>query len=270
MKPMMRKLSALLLPAAVLLSLAGPAGARATKKRSAARSAPPAAATEAAAPPPPARSTDDAPAETRTTTVAAGGDSLPDAPPAPPPKPAAAPRAASDGAKAGGGESPPPAPASSSPGGAPDLEKLRADYDRLRDDLFRSRARAQIVEDGLYKSKLSAAFRWKGAPGALVHHATLRLDGGEIWDSGDKPVTDDLITVAERGVKPGPHALTLHLEIRPGKKSKDSDKLGYSSEHTFAIMVPDGLRTHVAITGDEDGSLPEYEPQIEVELESQK
>ena len=85
-----------------------------------------------------------------------------------------------------------------------------------------------------------------------------------------KPVTDDLVTVAERPVKPGPHALTLRIDIRHGKKSKDSDKLGYVSEHTFAIIVPEGKRTLVAIKGDEDGDAPEYEPEIEVELETLK
>jgi hypothetical protein len=152
----------------------------------------------------------------------------------------------------------------------PDLERLRADYDHLRDELFRARARAQIVEEGLWTSRLSATFRWKGGPSYLVHHASVRLDGADIWDSGDKPVTDDLVTVAERPVKPGPHALTLRIDIRPGKKSKDSDKLGYVSEHTFAIIVPDGKRTRVAIKGDEDGDAPEYEPEIEVELETLK
>jgi hypothetical protein len=154
--------------------------------------------------------------------------------------------------------------------GAADLERLRADYDRLRDELFRARSRAQIVEEGLWTSRLSATFRWKGGPSYLVHHASVRLDGADIWDSGDKPVTDDLVTVAERSVKPGPHALTLRIDIRPGKKSKDSDKLGYVSEHTFAIIVPDGKRTRVAIKGDEDGDAPEYEPEIEVELETLK
>jgi hypothetical protein len=153
---------------------------------------------------------------------------------------------------------------------AADLERLRADYDRLRDELFRARSRAQIVEEGLWTSRLSATFRWKGGPSYLVHHASVRLDGADIWDSGDKPVTDDLVTVAERPVKPGAHALTLRIDIRPGKKSKDSDKLGYVSEHTFAIIVPDGKRTRVAIKGDEDGDAPEYEPEIEVELETLK
>jgi hypothetical protein len=165
---------------------------------------------------------------------------------------------------------PAPAPAPAAPASSADLEKLRADYDRLRDQLFRARSRAQIVEEGLWTSKLSATFRWKGAPSYLVHHASVKLDGGEIWNSGDKQVTDDLVTVAERAIKPGAHAITLRIEIRPGKKSKDSDRLGYVSEHTFAIIVPEGKNTRVEITGDEDGDAPEYEPEIEVEVESKK
>jgi hypothetical protein len=243
---------------------ATPAGAKAAKRRPAARSAPAPAPT-----PTPTRSTaaqaTPAPATAaETADSAAPADERRESEPAPPPARArvlAATEAPAPEAK----EAPPTPPAPSA-----DLEKLRADYDRLRDELFRARARAQIVEEGLWKSKLSATFRWKGGPGYLVHHATVKLDGGELWDSGDKPVTDDLVTVAERAVKPGPHALTLRIEIRPGKKSKDSDRLGYVSEHTFAIIVPDDKRTRVAITGDEDGDAPEYEPEIEVELESLK
>jgi hypothetical protein len=154
--------------------------------------------------------------------------------------------------------------------GKPDLAALRAEYERLRDELARSRARAQLVKEAIYTAKLSASFRWKGAPDYLIHRAELRLDGGDLWNSGDKPLAGDLIKVAERGIKPGPHALTLRLEIRPGTKTKDADKLGYVSEHTFAIIVPDGKTTRVTLTGDEDGDAPEYEPEIEMEVESEK
>ena len=213
-------------------------------------------------PPPPA-----AAAETPAATADPTPAPDPTPPPPPPPRPAAKSRAATLAANEGAAPDSKDATASA---GAPDLERLRADYDRLRDELFRARSRAQIVEEGLWTSRLSATFRWKGSPSYLVHHASVRLDGADVWDSGDKPVTDDLVTVAERPVKPGPHALTLRIDIRPGKKSKDSDKLGYVSEHTFAIIVPEGKRTLVAIKGDEDGDAPEYEPEIEVELETLK
>jgi hypothetical protein len=221
-------------------------------------------------PPPssvPILSPDDAPApptssdEARATTEAAPADAAAKTP-APP-----------------AGESAPPAPPPSAPAAnapatsaaSPDLQKLRADYDRLRDDLFRTRSRAQLVQEGLYGARLGATFEWKAAPDYVIRHAEVRLDGGTIWDSGEKPVTDDLLRIAERPCKPGPHALTLRLEIRPGtkKKGRDIEQLGYASEHTFAIVVPDAQKTTVVITGDEDGALPEYEPELEVELESE-
>jgi hypothetical protein len=208
--------------------------------------------------------------------VLAASDPLPDAKP---PAPAAAPEPAppppvepEKQEKKDKKEAPPPAS-----GGTVDLQKLRADYDRLRDELYRARARAQIVQEGLYASRLAATVRWKGSPDYVIRRAELRLDGASLWDSGDKPVTDDLIKVAERPVKPGPHALTVRLEIRPGAIAKaqkaggkEAEQYGYTSEHTFAINVPDGKRTTVAITGDEDGDPPEYEPEIEVELETEK
>ena len=145
---------------------------------------------------------------------------------------------------------------------------------------FPCRRASEQVEDGQHRDvQLGIEFpaiNWYDGTGFLVHKAlnvtsVKNLDGATIWDSGDKPVTDDKLTVAERPCKPGPHALTLRLEVRPGtkKKGKDIEGLGYSSEQTFTIDVPDGKRTTIALTGDEDGPLPNYEPRIELELESE-
>jgi hypothetical protein len=152
-----------------------------------------------------------------------------------------------------------------------DLAKLRAEYDRLRDELFRSRARAELVEEGIYASKLGATLRWKGAPDFILHRAEIRLDGNAIWDSGEKPLVDELIKVSERPIKPGPHTVTVKIEVRPGKKGeKEHADLGYESEQTFVVQVPDARTTTVAFTADDDGDLPEYEPQIELELKTEK
>jgi hypothetical protein len=152
-----------------------------------------------------------------------------------------------------------------------DLAKLRAEYDRLRDELFRARARAELVEEGMYASKLGATLRWKGAPDFILHRAEIRLDGNAIWDSGEKPLVDELIKVSERPIKPGPHTVTVKLEVRPGKKGeKEHADLGYESEQTFVVQVPDARTTTVAFTADDDGDLPEYEPEIELELKTEK
>jgi hypothetical protein len=160
---------------------------------------------------------------------------------------------------------PPPVPATI------DVAKLRAEYDRLRDALFRARARAELVEEGVYASKIGARIRWKGAPDFVLRRAEVRLDGNSIWDSGEKPLVDEQIKVSERPIKPGMHGVTIRLEVRPGKKSeKENEGLGYEIEHSFMVNVPDGKRTTIEITADDDGDLPEYEPEIEVEIESEK
>jgi hypothetical protein len=189
---------------------------------------------------------------------------------------AAAPRLAAADAEPSPAKAPPPAPAARSApaatsAGPIDVAKLRADYDRLRDALFRARARAQLVEEGVYASKLGAKIRWKGAPDFILRRAEVRLDGDSIWDSGEKPLVDELIKVSERPIKPGQHTVMVRLEVRPGKKSeKEHENLGYEFEHTFVVNVPDGKRTTIEITADDDGDLPDYEPEIEVEIESEK
>jgi hypothetical protein len=173
----------------------------------------------------------------------------------------------------------PPAPAAAEPPALParapppanHIPRLRAEYDRLRDELYRARARAELVEEGIYQSRLAARLRWDGAPDFVLRRAEIRLDGNTIWDSGDKPMVDELIKIAERPIKPGVHSMTVRLEVRPGKKTdKETQDLGYSSEHTFVVRVPDKLKTMVEITADDDGDLPEYEPEIEVEIETEK
>ncbi len=182
-------------------------------------------------------------------------------------KSAAPPAGSGNGASSGNGanETAPPVAATI------DLAKLRAEYDRLRDELFRARARAELVEEGIYASKLGATLRWKGAPDFILHRAEIRLDGNSIWDSGEKPLVDELIKVSERPIKPGPHTVTVKIEVRPGKKGeKEHADLGYESEQTFVVQVPDAGTTTVAFTADDDGDLPGYEPEIELELKTEK
>ncbi len=249
----MRGLTKLLVVALAFTSAA--AQARPAKRKPARR--PASTATSASTP------VDDAPMEAAAADEPAQPppDAKPvETPPPPAAKPTPPPEAAKDEALT-------PAPALSV-----DLTKLRADYDRLRDELFRTRSRAALVQEGLYDARLGARLEWKAAPDYVIRHAEVRLDGGTIWDSGDKPVTDDKITIADRPCKPGQHAVTLRLEVRPGtkKKGKDVEGLGYVTEQTFALVIESGKKTTVVLTGDEDGSLPEYEPELELELETEK
>jgi len=194
--------------------------------------------------------------------VLLAADAAPKQRPAPAPPPTAP--ADDDNAK-------PPPPAPPATPATIDVARLRAEYDKLRDALFRSRARSMLVEEGVYASKLGAKIHWNGAPDFIMRRAEVLLDGNSIWDSGEKPLVDEMISVSERPIKPGTHSVTIRLEIRPGKKTqKENEGLGYELEHSFVINVPDGKRTTIDISADDDGDLPEYEPEIEIEIESEK
>ena len=165
----------------------------------------------------------------------------------------------------------PPPPAPPATPATIDVARLRAEYDKLRDALFRSRARSMLVEEGVYASKLGAKIHWNGAPDFIMRRAEVLLDGNSIWDSGEKPLVDEMIRVSERPIKPGTHSVTVRLEIRPGQEDPEGERgPGLRAEHSFVVNVPDGKRTTIDISADDDGDLPEYEPEIEIEIESEK
>ena len=104
--------------------------------------------------------------------------------------------------------------------------------------------RARARRSSRRRSTRRGSGRWCGgraAPDFILRRAEVRLDGDAIWDSGEKPLVDELIKVSERPIKPGTHTIALRLEVRPGKSAKaEHVELGYSSEHTFVVKVPDG------------------------------
>jgi hypothetical protein len=166
-----------------------------------------------------------------------------------------------------------PLPPSARTASVPDLDKLRSEYDRLREELFKARVRSQKVAEAVYPTRFDLRLRWKGGPEFVIRKARFLLDGAEIWDSADKTEAEDLIEIAARPIQPGPHALTVSLEVRPRAESKGGTKvglarLGYTSDHTFAIAAPDQGTVHLRLTGDEDGNPPEYEPRLELEVKT--
>jgi hypothetical protein len=161
------------------------------------------------------------------------------------------------GAPAGNG-----APASASAQSAT-LDKLRAEHAALRDALFRSRARKDTLENALSATQLIPVISWDGGRKHVLRQAELRLDGVRIWESGNTPPGDKPIELASRGIPAGAHVLGVRIEVR----LRDNPKLGYLSEQSFSVALPEGKKTRVEITIDEDGDPPSYNPDIEVEID---
>jgi hypothetical protein len=152
--------------------------------------------------------------------------------------------------------------AAAAPG--PRVEALRAQYETLKDELFRSRARRETLEMLLLSTQLLPVIRWDGGRHHSVTRAEVRLDGVRLWESTDGLVADKRVDLAARSVPPGPHVLGVRVEV----KSRDDARLGYVSDQSFTVVLPEGKKTRVEITVDEGGSAPSYNPDIEVEVSS--
>lgn len=142
-------------------------------------------------------------------------------------------------------------------------EGLRERYDQLRDQVFRSRARRETIEQALLSTKVAFEVRWEANRRYRLEKAEIRLDGTRIWDTAERPLTEDPILLAERPVAPGTHVLTVRLEVR----SRDKAEMGYTSEQNFYIGLPEAKASRVRISVDEDGDLPSYNPEVEVKVD---
>jgi len=164
------------------------------------------------------------------------------------------------------GDSDAGAPAPKTETGAPaseSLEALRAEHQALKDALFRSRARRQAVENALLDTQLGAVLTWDGGRRYVLAGAELRLDGVRIWQSREAILSGQPVNLAHRGTPAGIHVIGLRVEV----KARDNPRLGYVSEQSFSFSLPEGKKTTVEITVDEDGSLPSYNPDIEIDID---
>lgn len=72
-----------------------------------------------------------------------------------------------------------------------DIDALRKEYLRLRDELFRSRARAATVAGALYSTRLQVNLRYDSARFYSVTRATIRLDGANVYDDTSGAIAQD-------------------------------------------------------------------------------
>src|SRR4029079_13825980 len=91
----------------------------------------------------------------------------------------------------------------------PDVDALRQEYLKLRDELFESRARAAPVASQLYSTKVSLRLTFTSARMYVVSRASIRLDGANVYDNSSGSVaTDDGIRF-EGYIAPGKHVVTF-------------------------------------------------------------
>jgi hypothetical protein len=134
-----------------------------------------------------------------------------------------------------------------------DLEALQGEYQSLRDELFRSRAKAEMVGKQLYKTRMVATFQYKAQRAWPIKKVTLKLDDQPVADQDAPNAADDPVKIFEGFVAPGRHKVSLRVECGATGDANQS----YSAESSFIVEALDGKQARVKWVADETGDGPQ-------------
>lgn len=165
--------------------------------------------------------------------------------PAPTPTEPAAPAAPATAAS-------PAAPAGDAPADAAvDVDALRQEYLALRDQLFRSRARAAAVASAVYSSKLRIMLDYGSSRFYTVTRSTIRLDGASVYDDSQGAIANDRAPRWDGFVAPGRHVVTVRIEAT----GKDDQRFTTALESSFAVQAPAGKDLVVKCAAKDEGDI---------------
>jgi hypothetical protein len=190
---------------------------------------------------------------------AAGSGSATDTKPADPPaEPTDAAKAPAPAAAAPASPSP-PAPATGddkekdkpTKSDEPDVDSLRQEYLSLRDELFKSRARANAVASQLYSTRISIKLTWTSGRYYGVSKASIRLDGATVYEDAGNAIANDDGVRFEGYVAPGRHVVTFHVEAA----AKDDDAFTESTESQLAVQAVTNKDLSIAAKAHDSGDI---------------
>ena len=114
-----------------------------------------------------------------------------------------------------------------------DVDQLRQEYLSLRDELFRSRARANAVASQLYSTRVAIKLTWTSGRYYGVSKASIRLDGATVYEDATGAIAGDDGVRFDGYVAPGKHLVTFHVEAA----GKDDDAFTETTESQVAVQA---------------------------------
>ena len=141
--------------------------------------------------------------------------------------------------------------ATAAPSDTGDIDSLRQEYLQLRDELFRSKARAATVASAMYSTRIRVNLTYGSGRYYSVTRATLRLDGASVFDDTTGAIANDIAPRFEGFVAPGRHVLTVRIEAT----GKDDERFTTAVENTFSIQAPAAKDVTVTIKVKDDGDI---------------
>jgi 3-hydroxymyristoyl/3-hydroxydecanoyl-(acyl carrier protein) dehydratase len=151
-----------------------------------------------------------------------------------------------------------PAPAASkedepaaSPGKEVEVDALRQEYLALRDELFKSRARANAVASQLYSTQMTIKFTWGSARHYGVSKASIRVDGATVYEDSTGAIANDDGIRFNGYVAPGRHLVTFHVEAA----GKDDDSFTSSTESQIVVKAVANKDLLISAKGRDSGDI---------------
>jgi hypothetical protein len=188
----------------------------------------------------------------------------PPAPAATEPAPASVPVAANAGSSTTGGTGVNPASsagadsaatstagAAEKPAEGPDVDSLRQEYLSLRDELFKSRARANAVASQLYSTRIQVKLTYTTGRYYNPAKASIRLDGANIYEDATGAIAGDDGLRFDGYIAPGRHMITFHVEAT----GKDDDTFTSTTESQIVVKAVPGKDLMVAARARDSGDI---------------
>lgn len=132
-----------------------------------------------------------------------------------------------------------------------DVDSLRQEYLALRDELFKSRARANAVASQLYSTRMSIKFTWGSARHYGVSKASIRVDGATVYEDSTGAIANDDGIRFNGYVAPGRHLVTFHVEAT----GKDDDSFTSATETQIVVKAVANKDLMIAAKGRDSGDI---------------
>jgi hypothetical protein len=132
-----------------------------------------------------------------------------------------------------------------------DVDALRQEYLSLRDELFKSRARANAVASQLYSTRMTIKFTWGSERHYGVSKASIRVDGATVWEDSTGTIAKDDGIRFNGYVAPGRHLVTFHVEAT----GKDDDSFTSATESQVVVKAVANKDLLITAKGHDSGDI---------------
>jgi hypothetical protein len=132
-----------------------------------------------------------------------------------------------------------------------DVDSLRQEYLSLRDELFKSRARANAVASQLYSTRMSIKLTWGSDRHYAVSKASIRVDGATVFEDSTGAIAKDDGIRFNGYVAPGRHLVTFHVEAT----GKDDDSFTSSTESQVVVKAVANKDLMITAKGHDSGDI---------------